>query len=535
MNDDIEKLTALELAAAIKNKKISVFDAVSAYIDKIEKNDKQFNTFISISKESALARAKEIQSRIDNNDTLSLSPLAGVPVALKDNIFTKEMETTCASRMLNGYKSVFDAAVVEKLENAGMIVIGKLNMDEFAIGSTGRTGFFGVVRNPWDAVNDNRITCSNCAAGSNYTADSDCTTSYKQTADKNISAGNVCVAGDGSAAAIAAGETPIALGTDTGGGIRQPCSFCGVTGIKPTYGSVSRYGIAAYASSLDQAGPVGQDINDCAALLSIISGPDKRDSTCIIKKPFEFSDEKAGMNACEYSDSIKGVKIGIPVNYLCGKIDEDIKNSVLAAAKEYEAAGAIIEEFEMPLMDYILPVYNIISSAEASSNLAKFDGLKYGYRSTNSKTLSDVYRLSRSEGFGLEVKRKIMLGSFVLSSGNYDVYYKKALQARTLIINAYNKLFEQFDCILSPVTPTTACMSGEIMDMYMGDIYTASVNLSGLPAVSLPCGFDRFGLPIGFQIIGGVFSESKLIDTARVYQKRTDFHRKKPGGKISHI
>jgi aspartyl-tRNA(Asn)/glutamyl-tRNA(Gln) amidotransferase subunit A len=323
---------------------------------------------------------------------------------------------------------------------------------------------------------------------------------------------------------VAAGEIPIALGSDTGGSIRQPCAFCSVTGIKPTYGSVSRYGLLAYASSLDQIGPIGQNIDDCAALLSIISGPDTRDSTCVIKKPFEF--EKA-------PTTLEGVKIGLPRNYFGGGIDEEVKNAVLAAAAEFHAAGAIIEEFEMPLIDYMVPAYYIIACAEASSNLSRYDGLKYGYRSANANSLSEVYRLSRNEGFGLEVKRRIMLGSFVLSSGYYDAYYKKALQVRSLIKDAYNNLFTKYDMILSPVAPTTAYRIGENVGdpvkMYMGDIYTISINLAGLPAASLPCGFDAAGLPIGFQLIGDAFTENKIIGAARAYHARTDYHVKRPG------
>ncbi|MDR0290515.1 MAG: Asp-tRNA(Asn)/Glu-tRNA(Gln) amidotransferase subunit GatA [Treponema sp.] len=484
---------ALELAAAIKAKKVGVAEAVGAYIEKIEKGDKQYNAFLAVAKENALQRAEEIQGRIDKGE--ELSALAGVPIALKDNISTIGLETTCASKILEGYKPVFNATVVEKMERAGMIVIGKLNMDEFALGGSSETSAFGAVHNPWDI---DKVT-----GGSS----------------------------GGSAAAIAAGEAPIALGTDTGGSIRQPCSFCGVTGIKPTYGSVSRYGIIAYASSLDQAGPIGQNIDDCAALLSVISGPDAKDSTCIIDKPFDFSNKNT---------ETKQFRIGLPRNYLANGIDNDVKAAVLAAAKEFEASGAIIEEFDMPLMDYMIPVYYIIGFAEVSSNLAKYDGIKYGYRSPNAKTLSEVYRLSRSEGFGLEAKRRIMLGSFVLSSGYYDAYYKKALQGRALIKDAYNKLFEKFDMILSPVAPTTAYRLGENIDdpmkMYMGDIYTVSINLAGLPAVAIPGGFDQQGLPIGFQLIGNAFSENLLVDAARVFQSRTDYHAHKPpspGGSTS--
>jgi len=470
--------TALELAAAIKEKKLKVPDIVSACLEKIE-NKNQFNSFITVSKETALKLAKETQARIDNGE--DISPLAGVPIALKDNISTMGLETTCASKMLGNYKPVFNAAVTEKLEQAGMIVIGKLNMDEFS--HDGQSGVPGAVRNPWDADR----SAGSCA----------------------------------SAAAIAAGEVPVAVGTDSGGSLRQSCAFCGVTGIKPTYGSVSRHGIIAYASSLDQAGVTGQDIEDCAALLSIISGPDKRDGTCILEKPFKFD-----LSGAE----IKGKKIGIPRNYLSNS-EEDVKTAILAAAKEFEAAGAIIEEFEMPLSDYIIPAYCVISSAEVSSNLAKYDGLKFGYRSPNSKTLAEVYRNSRNEGFGFDIKRTIMLGSFVLSSENYDTYFRKALQTRTLIKETYNKLFKQFDMILSPVAPTTANKLNENIDdpmtIYKRSLYTASVNLAGLPAVSLPCGFDKQGLPIGFQLIGDAFTENKLIDIARIYQSRTNHHKKK--------
>jgi len=482
-------MTALELATAIKSKKLSVTDAVSLYISAIEESEKKINAFTVVSKERAFSRAKEVQARLDSGD--NISSLAGVPIAIKDNISTEGIETACASKMLGGYTPVFDAAVIEKLEQAGMIVIGKTNMDEFAMGGSSETGAGGAVCNPWDV---DRV-----AGGSS----------------------------GGSAAAVAAGEAPIALGSDTGGSIRQPCSFCGTTGIKPTYGAVSRYGLIAYASSLDQIGTIGQNIEDCAALLEIISGCDTRDSTCIIEKPFKFDLEKNCVD-------VKGVKIGLPKNYFESGIDGEVKAAVLAAAKELETAGASIEEFEMPFMDYMIPAYYIIACAEASSNLSRYDGLKYGFRSGSAKTLSDVYRLSRSEGFGLEVKRRIMLGSFVLSSGYYDAYYKKALQTRALIKDAYNKLFTQYDMILSPVAPTTAYKRGENVDdpikMYMGDIYTVSINLAGLPAVSLPCGFSQAGsgkqkLPIGFQLIGDAFSEKKLIDTARVYQKRTDHHK----------
>lgn len=483
-------MNALELSAAIREKKIGVAEAASKYIDLIEKTDKQYNAFLAVQKDKALASAKAVQARIDSGE--NLSPLAGVPIAVKDNISTMGIATTCASKMLDGYVPVFNATAVEKLESAGMVVVGKLNMDEFAMGGSSETGVFGAVRNPWDV--------SRVSGGSS----------------------------GGSVVAVISREIPLALGSDTGGSIRQPCSFCGATGIKPTYGSVSRYGLIAYASSLDQIGPIGRNIDDCAALLSIISGPDDRDSTCVIEKPFSFDKKNA--------DRLEGVKIGLPRNYFASGIDDGVKQAVLAAAKEFEAAGAIVEEFDMPLMDYIIQTYYIIACAEASSNLSRYDGLKYGYRSPNAKTLSEVYRLSRNEGFGLEVKRRIMLGSFVLSSGYYDAYYKKALQARALLKDAYNQLFKRFDMLISPVAPTAAYKIGENIDdpmkMYMGDIYTVSINLAGLPAVALPCGFNGQNLPVGFQLIGDAFSEGKLVGAAQVYQRRTDHHTKKPGGAV---
>ena len=406
----------------------------------------------------------------------------GIPIAVKDNISTVGFETTCASKMLTDYTPIYNATVVDRLEKAGYMIIGKLNMDEFAMGGSSETGNTGAVKNPWDLT---RV-----AGGSS----------------------------GGSAAAVAAGEVPVALGSDTGGSIRQPCAFCGVTGIKPTYGAVSRYGLIAYASSLDQIGIVGRDIEDCATVLEVIAGHDTMDSTSAAEPIPAFK-------------QVAPLRIGLPSNYFENGIDSDVRDAVLAAAKEFEAAGAIVEEFTMPLTEYMVPAYYVIACAEASSNLSRYDGVKFGYRNVQAKTLSEVYRMSRSEGFGLEVKRRIMLGSFVLSSGYYDAFYKKALQARAAIKAAYNDLFKRHDMILSPVAPTAAYKIGENisepMKMYMGDIYTVSVNLAGLPAVALPCGFNTDGLPLGFQLIGDMFSENKLIGAARVYQSRTDFHRRR--------
>jgi aspartyl-tRNA(Asn)/glutamyl-tRNA(Gln) amidotransferase subunit A len=464
-------LSALELAAKIKTKTISVSDAVRTYIDLAKEN--KYNAFISVCEEEALARAAHVQAQIDKGEPLS--PLAGVPIAVKDNISTKGITTTCASKTLADYRPVFNATVIEKIEQAGLVVIGKTNLDEFAMGGSSETGYYGTVKNP---ANITRV-----AGGSS----------------------------GGNAAAVAGGEALISLGSDTGGSIRQPCSFCGITGMKPTYGAVSRYGLVAYASSLDQIGVMGRDVADCAALLEIIWGADERDSTCVVKTPLERT-------------KIEKPRIGIPRNYFAAGIDADVKARVLSAADELVAAGATIEEFDMPLMEYMVPAYYIIACAEASSNLACFDGFEYGHRSQAAETLSDVFRLSRNEGFGLEVKRRIMLGSFVLSSGYYDAYYKKALQVRALIKDAYNRLFADFDMILSPVAPTTAFKIGENIDdplkMYMGDIYTVSVNLAGLPSIALPCGADANGLPIGFQLIGDSFSDGALLEVANKYQER---------------
>ncbi|MCL1992065.1 MAG: Asp-tRNA(Asn)/Glu-tRNA(Gln) amidotransferase subunit GatA [Spirochaetes bacterium] len=486
MGNNIEEMSALELGAAIKAGKIGVAEALAACLSRI-KTDKN-NAFLAVAEARAQAAACEVQAKIKAGE--ALSPLAGVPVGVKDNISTLGIETSCASKMLKGYAPVYNAGVIDRLEAAGMIVVGKLNMDEFAMGGSSETGAFGAVRNPWDG--------SRVAGGSS----------------------------GGSAAAVAAGLVPLALGTDTGGSIRQPCCFCGTTGIKPTYGSVSRYGLLAYASSLDQIGTIGRNIDDCAAFLSVISGPDERDSTCIIEKPFDFP---------AAAEKLDGVKIGLPVNYFGAGIDEDVRLAVLKAAKEFEAAGAAVEEFEMPMMDCMVHAYYIIACAEASSNLSRYDGLKYGFASEKAESLSELYKLSRSEGFGMEVKRRIMLGSFVLSSGYYDAYYRKALQARALVKEAYDGLFKRFDMILCPVAPTAAYKIGENLGdplkMYMGDIYTVSVNLAGLPAAALPCGLGEAGLPAGFQLVADSFAEQKLVNAARVYQRRTDYHAKWPGGK----
>ncbi len=481
----IDSMTAIEQGKLIKKGEISAVELTKHYLDNIKKNDKNINAYITVTEEKALKKAEEVQKLIDSNSIDS--PIAGVPMAIKDNIMTKDIYTTCASKMLEGFNPIYNSTVYDKLENSGAIILGKLNMDEFAMGGSTETSFFGPVRNPWDI--------------------------------ERVSGGS----SGGSAAAVSSMEAAYTLGSDTGGSIRQPCSFCGVSGIKPTYGSVSRYGLVAFASSLDQIGPIGKDIKDCAEILSIISGHDKKDSTSINMPKFDFSD-------CFESDNIKGMKIGIPINYLSKGIDDDVKNCILNSADIFKKLGAQIFEFEMPDTDYAVAAYYIVACAEASSNLSRYDGIKYGYRSNKGEGLIDVFYNSRSEGFGMEVKRRIMLGSFVLSSGYYEAYYKKGLKTRAVIKNSFDSAFEKYDAILSPIAPTAAFKIGEnIKDplkMYLGDIYTVSVNLAGIPAASIPCGFTKDNLPVGVQIIGPTLSEKKIIKICSAFQNNTDFHKR---------
>lgn len=481
---DFNTKTALELGQMIKNKEISSPELTQAMLDNIESNDKDINAYITVDKEGALARAEEIQAAIDAGE--ELSPLAGVPMAVKDNICTKDTLTSCGSKMLYNFKPPYNATVVDRLNDAGAVVLGKLNMDEFAMGGSTETSYFGATKNPWDI--------------------------------ERVPGGS----SGGSAASVAAGECTYALGSDTGGSIRQPCSFCGVSGIKPTYGAVSRYGLVAFASSLDQIGPVGRDIKDCAQVLSIISGHDAKDSTSIKRDALDFSD-------C-FTKDIKGMKIGVPVNYFGEGLDEDVKKPVLEAINTLKGLGAEVEEFEMKITDYAIPTYYVLACAEASSNLSRYDGIKYGYRRKDCENLLDVYYTSRSDGFGMEVKRRIMLGSFVLSSGYYDAYYNKALKVRRLIKDSFDSAFSKYNMIISPVAPTVAYKIGENssdpLKMYLGDIYTVSVNLAGIPAVSVPCGFGANGMPVGMQLIGNSFDEPKLVRAAYAFQQATDFHLK---------
>ena len=474
---DITSLTAVELGKKIKAKEISVVEAVKASIAQVEKVEKDVNSFVTLDKEGALKRAEEVQKLID--DGKLTGPLAGVPVAIKDNMCTQGMLTTCSSKILGNFQPMFTAEAVKNLEAAGAVILGKTNMDEFAMGSTTETSYFGPTKNPWNL--------------------------------EHVPGGS----SGGSCAAVAAEEAPYALGSDTGGSIRQPSSFCGVVGIKPTYGTVSRYGLIAYGSSLDQIGPVAKDVTDCATILETIASYDPKDSTSIRRDSYDFTSALV--------DDVKGMRIGIPKDYFGEGLDPEVKEAVLNAAKVLERKGAIVEEFDLSLVEYAIPTYYTIAAAEASSNLERFDGVKYGYRTKEYEGLHNMYKKTRSEGFGPEVKRRIMLGSFVLSSGYYDAYYLKALRVKALIKKAFDEAFAKYDVILGPVAPTTAPKIGSSLadpiKMYLGDIYTISVNLAGLPGISVPCGKDSKGLPIGVQLIGDCFKENNIIRAAYSYEQ----------------
>ena len=477
-------LTAVTLGKKIKAGEVSVAEAAKACMVSIERYDSEYNCFVTVAdREGVMKQAEEIQKKIDNGELTG--PLAGVPVAIKDNMCLNGMLTTCSSKILSNFVPTYTSEAVEKLIEAGMVIVGKTNMDEFAMGSTTETSYYGETKNPWD---------------------------------KNKVPGG---SSGGSAAAVAAEEVVCALGSDTGGSIRQPASFCGVTGIKPTYGRVSRYGLIAYGSSLDQIGPLAKDVTDCAALLEIISQYDKKDSTSVNRDDNDFTSALV--------DDVKGLKIGLPRDYFSEGLDPDIKDAVYAAAKKLEEKGAIVEEFDLGMVEYTIPTYYIIAAAEASSNLERFDGVKYGYRTDSYTDLHNMYKKSRSEGFGPEVKRRIMLGSFVLSSGYYDAYYVKALKAKALIKQAYDKAFEKYDIILGPVAPTTALKMGESLSdpikMYLGDVYTVPVNLAGLPGISLPCGYDRDGMPIGLQMVSDAFNEKTIIRAAYAYEQTREYKR----------
>lgn len=473
----ILSMTAVELAAAIKKREVTVKEAVEAVLDNIEKKEDTYHCYVTIDREGALRQAEEIQKKIDDG-TLSGS-LAGVPVAIKDNMCTEGLLTTCSSKILYNFVPTFTSEAVLNLQKAGAVILGKTNMDEFAMGSTTETSAYGVTRNPWNP--------------------------------EHVPGGS----SGGSAAAVAAEECFYALGSDTGGSIRQPASFCGVVGLKPTYGTVSRYGLIAYGSSLDQIGPLCKDVTDCATILEAITSHDSKDSTSVERLDTDFTSALV--------EDVKGMKIGIPRDYFGEGLNPEVKEAVLRAAEVLKEKGAIVEEFDLSLVEYAIPTYYTIAAAEASSNLERFDGIKYGYRTEEYQGLHNMYKKSRSEGFGAEVKRRIMLGSFVLSSGYYDAYYLKALRVKALIKKAFDEAFAKYDVILGPVAPTTAPKIGESLSdpiqMYLGDIYTISINLAGLPGLSIPCGRDSKGLPIGMQLIGDCFKEKNLIRAAYTYEK----------------
>lgn len=474
---DILSYSAVELGKAIKCGEVTAVEAMQAVLDQIDKTEETIHAYVTIDKEAALKKAAEVQKKIEAGEITG--PLAGVPVAIKDNMCTQDMLTTCSSKILGNFVPTFSAEAVLNLEKAGAVMIGKTNMDEFAMGSTTETSAFGVTRNPWNT--------------------------------QHVPGGS----SGGSAAAVAANECFFALGSDTGGSIRQPASFCGVVGLKPTYGTVSRYGLIAYGSSLDQIGPLTKDVTDCATVMEVIASHDKKDSTSVERQDTDFTSALI--------EDVKGMKIGIPRDYFGEGLDPEVKDAVLAAAKVLEEKGAIVEEFDLSLVEYAIPTYYTIAAAEASSNLERFDGIKYGYRTPEYEGLHNMYKKTRSEGFGPEVKRRIMLGSFVLSSGYYDAYYLKALRVKAMIRKAFDEAFAKYDIILGPVAPTTAPKLGaslsDPLKMYLGDIYTISVNLAGLPGISVPCGKDSKGLPIGLQMIANSFEEKKLIRAAYTYEK----------------
>ena len=474
-------LTAVALGKKIRSGEVTSPEAAKAVLARMKALEPVLNCYVTIDEEQTLEQAARVQKEIEEGRLTG--PLAGVPVAVKDNLCTEGMRTTCCSRILENFTPAYTAEAVENLKKAGAVILGKTNMDEFAMGSTTETSAFGVTRNPWNL--------DHVPGGSS----------------------------GGSCAAVAAGEAFYALGSDTGGSIRQPSAFCGVTGIKPTYGTVSRYGLIAYGSSLDQIGPVAKDVTDCAAILEAVSSYDKKDSTSMERKDLDFTSALV--------DDVRGLRIGIPRDYFGEGLDSEVKEAVLKAAQVLAAKGAVVEEFDLSLVEYAIPAYYVIASAEASSNLSRFDGVKYGYRTREYEGLHSMYKKSRSQGFGPEVKRRIMLGSFVLSSGYYDAYYLKALRTKALIKQAFDRAFARFDVILGPAAPTTAPRLGESLSdplkMYLGDIYTISVNLAGLPAMTLPCGIGSKGLPIGLQLIGDCFQEKKIIRAAYTYERTRSY------------
>ncbi|MGI6746003.1 MAG: Asp-tRNA(Asn)/Glu-tRNA(Gln) amidotransferase subunit GatA [Acutalibacteraceae bacterium] len=485
---DITKMTALEIGKAIKSKAFTSVEAVTAFLDKIRETDRELNAYITVCAQEAIQRAKSVQEKINKGETTS--PLAGVPVSIKDNICTNAVKTSCASKILGDFTPVYNATVMDKAEEAGLIMLGKLNMDEFAMGSTTETSFYGPVKNPWD------ISCS--PGGSS----------------------------GGAAAAVAAGEAAIALGSDSDGGIRQPAAHCSVTGFKPTYGAVSRNGLSAYASSFDQIGPIAKDVADCAAMTDIICGKDPLDGTSLdIKHPGYLN---------SLTDDVRGMRIGFYNECLEDGAGTDVARLIGDASKIFEEMGSTVEEIGLPFLNYVVPVNYIIACAQASSNLSRFDGIKYGFRSKEYNGVNDLYSATRGEGFGDEVKKRIIFGTFVLSSGYYDAFYNKALRVRALIKEQLDEIFSKYDLIICPVTEKSASKLGESLransKMYKEDIFTAAANIGGLPALSVPCGLDKRNMPVGMQLIGQRLDDVTVLSAGYAFQQRTVFHKLTAGG-----
>lgn len=483
---ELYSLTVSEIARKIKEKEITIKEVLDSVYNRIENVEEKVSAYVTLTKEQAYNRATKLQERLDNGEDIGI--MGGVPIAIKDNICTNGIKTTCSSKMLENFVPFYDATVIEKLENAGAIIIGKTNMDEFAMGSSTENSAIKKTKNPWDL--------------------------------ERVPGGS----SGGSAAAVACDIAPCALGTDTGGSIRQPASFCNVVGLKPTYGLVSRYGVVAYASSLDQVGPLTKSVEDAAILLNVIAGKDEKDTTSadIPKKDYLKS----------IKDDIKGKKIGVPTEFISDGINEDVKKAYEENLNTLKELGAEIIEIKLDYAKYSLPTYYIIATAEASSNLGRYDGIRYGHRAKDFSSLDELYVKSRTEGFGDEVKRRIMLGTYVLSSGYYDAYYKRGQKVRTLIIDDFKKAFEKCDVIAIPTTPNTSFKFGEKtsnpLEMYLEDIYTVPVNIAGLPGISVPGGFDKKGMPIGMQFISKAFDEGNLLQVAYTFEKNTGFNMKKP-------
>ena len=479
---NITELTVHELQEKLKNKELTIKEITKAYIDRINEKEKDVEAFVTLLTDEAEKKAEEIQNKLEEAD----NDLAGIPIGIKDNICTKGIKTTCSSKMLENFVSPYDATVMEKINEKNMINLGKLNMDEFAMGGSTEYSYFKKTKNPWNL--------------------------------KRVPGGS----SGGSAAAVAADMVPWALGSDTGGSIRQPASFCGVVGLKPTYGLISRYGLVAFASSLDQIGPITKDVRDAAILLNVIAGHDEKDSTSV-------NIEKKDYTKC-LKNNVKGLKIGVPKEFFAEGINEEVKKTLEESIERYKKLGAQIEEFSLDVAKYSLASYYIIACAEASSNLGRFDGIRYTYRTKEFKNLRELYKKSRSEGFGAEVKRRIILGTYVLSSGYYDAYYKKAQKVRTLVMNQFNKAFEKYDVILTPTSPTVSfeigSKSNNPLEMYLADICTVSVNIAGLPGISIPVGVDKEGMPIGMQLIGNKFCEETILNAAYTFEQDYKFREK---------